>query len=228
MPSDKFQQFLANIYAHGNARANKFLVEITPPPKLGVPLESLRQLSFTTETVNIPSQTIATSELKINGLPIIPIPSQFSFGNSLDITFNLSEDYRERNIFTLWQNLVYSVGGKGFNYYNDYVGQIVVKPLKYYSGKGEPGNDDTPALSFIFRNCFPTALQELSYNWGTADKLAQGVTFSFFSMETQVRTGANYDLQSIFPDLFGSDGGFPIPPSGDSLIPLLARFGLPT
>lgn len=227
MASDKFQQFLTSIYGYGNARSNRYLVEITPPPKLRIPGDIIRQLSFTTESVEIPSQTVSTAEAKINGLPIMPMPNQFSFGNTINISFNLSEDYRERSFLTLWQNLVYSVSQKGFNYYNDYIGQIIVKPLKYYNTSktnGKNGSDSNEAMTLKFKNCFPVAIQELGFNWGPGDKLVQGATFSFFTLEIESPNKAGtpvYDLR----DLFGSDGGIGIPPSGLSSIPPLARFG---
>jgi hypothetical protein len=229
MPTnDKFQQFLTNLFASSNARGNRYEVQIIPPPSLYSVIPNmdylLRLLTFTTETVEIPSQTVGTSESKINGLPVIPVASQFSFGNNLNITLNLSEDYRERNFLLLWQDLVYSGPGRssnqGFNYYDDYIGQILVKPLKYYSGKNSESEqlDSNPAMSVIFRNCFPVAIQELSFNWGASnDKLTQGVTFSFFSAETQINDPRSqnkaYDLNNLFP----------LRP--ESNIPLLSRIG---
>ena len=224
--NDKFQQFLTNIYAHGNARANRYLVEIVPPAKLygSIPNPDyfLRLLSFTTETVEIPSLTVATAESKINGLPVIPIPNQYSYSNILNMSMNLSEDYRERNFLLLWQDLVYSGSGRsvnqGFGYYDDYVGQILVKPLKYYSGRSSPQElDANPAMTIRFRNCFPSAIQELSYNWGTSDKLTQGVTFSFHSVETDIEGVASQNRALELENLF------PFRP--ESAIPLLSRIG---
>jgi hypothetical protein len=182
MISDKFNNFLSNTYAANIARANRFEVEITPPAKLGIDYTLLRHLTFVTESVQIPSQTVATTESKVNGLPVIPMPYQFSYGNQLNMTFNLSQDYRERNLLLLWQNLVYKpLGGlrQGFGYYNDYVGTIIVKALDY---------SNEVVQHFIFRNCFPSAVLDMSYNWGNSEKMNQEVTFTFFSMETSVST----------------------------------------
>jgi len=181
--ASKLDQFYSNVFQTGIARANRFEVFITPPTGAGYSsLNSsalLRHMSFVCESVEIPSQTLATAESKINGLPVIPVPYSFSYSNQINLTFKLSEDYRERNMLLLWQDLVYKPG-RGFSYYNEYVGTIVVRPMN----TSEKINQE-----FIFRNCFPTAVQELRYDWGSMNEnLKQGVTFSFYSMETQTTT----------------------------------------
>jgi hypothetical protein len=188
MATSKLDQFLANAWETGIARANRFEVFITPPSGGGFSglnaAELLRHLSITCEAVEIPSQTIATAELKINGLTVIPMPYSFSYTNQINLTFKLSEDYRERNALLAWQDLVFG-NGRGFGYYNEYVGTITVRALNIAN---------ETIQEFIFRNCFPITVQDLSYNWGSSNEyLRQSVTFSFYTMETQtkqIRTSA--------------------------------------
>ena len=197
MATSKLDQFLANAWETGIARANRFEVFITPPSGKGFgslnSSELLRHLSLTCEAVEIPGQSIATAELKINGLTAIPIPYSFSYGNQLNLTFKLSEDYRERNAMLVWQDLVFG-NGRGFSYYNEYVGTITVRAL----------NTANEAIQeFIFRNCFPITIQDLSYNWGSSNEtLKQSVTFSFYTMETEtssIRSSAVKPIYSGFP-----------------------------
>ena len=198
MATSKIDQFLANAFETGIARANRFEVFITPPSGKGFSSlnssDLLRHLSLTCESVDIPGQTIATAELKINGLTVIPIPYSFSYTNQLTLTFKLSEDYRERNAMLAWQDLVFG-NGRGFSYYNEYVGTIIVRPLDL---------KNNPIQEFIFRNCFPITVQDLSYNWGSVNEnLKQSVTFSFYTMETETssnRTSAVKPIYSGFPN----------------------------
>lgn len=197
MATTKLDQFLANAWDTGVARANRFEVFITPPSGKGFSAlnssDLLRHLSLTCESVDIPGQSISTAELKINGLTVIPIPYSFSYTNQLTLTFKLSQDYRERNAMLAWQDLVFG-NGRGFSYYNEYVGTIVVRAL-------DTANE--AIQEFIFRNCFPITVQDLSYNWASSNEnLKQSVTFSFYSMETETsatRSSAVKPIYSGFP-----------------------------
>lgn len=172
-------QFLANLGVTGFAKPNRFEVFIIPPSKNYTELSSqglLRHMTLVCEAVEIPSQTISTAELRLNGLPIIPIPYEFSYTNTLNLTFKLSEDYRERNMLLAWQDNVYRPG-KGFSFYNDYTGTIIVRSLN---------SANTPIQEIIFRNCFPTSVNDIQYNWASNNEyLRQMASFSFFTMETQ-------------------------------------------
>lgn len=180
----RLDRFYSNLWKTGISRPERFDVLILPPSKMAGSSQTIvKHLPFVCETVEIPSQTVATAEFKINGLPDVPIPYKFSFGNSINLSFKLSQDLRERNFLLTWQSKIYTP--LGFSYYNDYVGTIIVKPVAM---------DNTTQHEFIFRNCFPVAIQELGYNWGDANNnLKQGVTFSFFSAE--VRQNAEYKQQ---------------------------------
>jgi hypothetical protein len=195
--ASKLDQFLANAWETGIARANRFEVFITPPSSKGFSSlnsnELLRHLSLTCEAVEIPGQSITTAELKINGLTVIPVPYSFSYTNQINLTFKLSEDYRERNAMLAWQDLVFG-NGRGFGYYNEYVGTITVRPL----------NTANEAIQeFIFRNCYPITIQDLGYNWASSNEaLKQTVTFSFYTMETQtgsIRSSGTKPLYSGIP-----------------------------
>jgi hypothetical protein len=172
-------QFYSNLFATGIAKPNRFEVLVIPPPGSPVSLNSaalLRQFSLTCEGVDIPSQSLATFEAKINGLPVIPMPYQLNYGNIVTLTFKLSSDYRERNAMLVWQSLVHRPG-RGFSYYNEYVGTILVRPLDLQ------GN---PVQEFVFRNCFPSVINDIQYNWASNNEnIKQTVAFSFFSAETR-------------------------------------------
>lgn len=216
MISNKFNQFLSNTYAAGIARANRFEVEITFPPALQ--LSSLaRHMSFVAQAVTIPAQTLATTEVKLNGLIAIPMPYSFSYGNQLNMTFALSADYRERNAMLIWQNLIYSISGdkQGFGYYDEYAnGTIIVKALNY-------ANDTVQR--FIFRNCYPSAILETSYGWDNSDRLNQEVTFTFFSVETAISSGAeNSPLGDVIPKMpIKFDGSQTVYPLTGGIVPSL-------
>jgi hypothetical protein len=95
----------------------------------------------------------------------------------------------------VWQNLIYRPG-RGFSYYNEYVGTVVVRPLDIQ------GN---VVQEFIFRNCFPAIINDIQYNWAANNEnIKQTVSFSFFAMETRSRTNQNpqNDYQAVAPGLF--------------------------
>lgn len=187
-------EFYSNLFQTGIAKPNKFEVHITPPNSNAALGNSalLRHFSLTCESVDIPSQSLLTFEAKINGIPVIPLPYQLNYGNTVTLTFKLSSDYRERNAMLLWQSLVYRPG-RGFSYYNEYVGTIVVRPLDLQ------GN---PVQEFVFRNCFPSVINDIQYNWASNNEnLKQTVAFSFFSAETR-SISSSAPRYAVGPGLF--------------------------
>jgi len=203
--ASKLDQFYSDLARTGMARPTRFEVQITPPFNNKTKTSALnsqdvlRHMTLTCESAELPSQSLATTEYKINGLPVIPLPYSFSYTNQLTLTFKLSEDYRERNMFLVWQDFVYRVG-TGFSYYDEYIGTIILRPLN---------TANEVMQEFIFRNCFPITVQDLQYNWASVNEnLKQVVTFSFFSMEAQsssVRNGFSTPKFSGFP--LGFDSG---------------------
>jgi hypothetical protein len=200
MPT-KLDQFYSSAWTTGIARPNRFEVIINFPSLGGITeLNSQtlsRHLSFVCEQVEIPSQTIATAESRINGLPVIPIPYSFSYTNQLNLSFKLSENFIERKMLLLWQSLIYNPGS-GFNYYNNYIGTILVRPMNAAN---------VVKQEFLFRNCFPITIQDLQLNWGSNNEsLKQGATFSFFSAEVR-DTVSSSNSQSGNPLLISGHEG---------------------
>lgn len=173
----KIDQHLSNLYQSGIARLNRFEVEIFPPAIPGLYTQPIIQsLKLACQSANIASQTIATFESQINGNPVFQLPYQFSFGNTLDLTFKLSTDFRERNIFLIWQNLIYSPG-QGFSYYNEYLGTIVLYSLDLNLKQRQ---------KVTFRNAFPVTIQDINFDWGADGYATQGISFSFYAAETEI------------------------------------------
>lgn len=206
--ANKIDLFYSDLFRSGLARPNRFEVIITPPVSSDSLLHSqglLRHLTISCESVELPSNVISTIDYKVNGLMPQSLPYSFSYGGTLDITFRLSEDYKERNFLLAWQNLIYTPV-VGFKYYNEYQGTIVVRPLTYHQSQGEESNQE-----FVLYNCFPTTVQNLSYDQGMGNSyLKQTASFSFYYIETRKISVAtsNKNIDSLrFDDISRFNNG---------------------
>lgn len=125
-----------NRFAKGVARANRYVVTITPPKGLLLQFSLSQDLTIACESVELPGSQLATGEDKQFG-PIRKIP-YLNIYTDLAIRFICSDDLRERYFFDAWQDLVLkrddivgSTTKESFKvgFYDDYVTTISIKVL---------------------------------------------------------------------------------------------------
>lgn len=120
----------ARISDHGLTSPNRFIVEFKSPPGLiGLfPPGTQERLAIQCEVVALPGKAFSTQENRIWG-PLRKLPYQPTFTSSIDITFRVGTDFKERSIFDEWQRLVMSPDTNMFNYYNEYTTGILIHQL---------------------------------------------------------------------------------------------------
>ena len=151
------QAFIANMSKSGGfARPSQYEVIINPPNKvefvdrlfdgqnIGVGrsandryvrgnLDNLsavsKQLTLQCQTVTMPSHDLQTQNRAYASEPGREMVQTHGYAGTIDCTFLLSNDLREKHYFELWQSLAVDNYTHKANYYDDYIGSMEIYQL---------------------------------------------------------------------------------------------------
>ena len=125
----------------GYAQPNRYEVIILPPSKLNIgggnsqnifaslmqtqsSSNDLRQLSLRASNLTLPGRNLATSEEGNIYGPNREIVEGVTYADDISISFQASNDLKERVFFENWQKLAFNETSWNIGYYWDYVGTI--------------------------------------------------------------------------------------------------------
>lgn len=117
----------SRIAQYGLTRPNRFQLEIGPPQKEASLLSGLikERLAIQCETTELPGKSFSTEDHRIYG-PIRKHPFTATFTSTIDLTFRIGTDYKERSLFDEWQGIIMNPSTNMFGYYQDYVVDFVI------------------------------------------------------------------------------------------------------
>ena len=148
---DKFRAAMGK--AKGFARPSKFAVRINPPTlvsQIGNAFysangatdetgniefikahnairemyQSMRgQIELFCSSVEMPGHDLQTQQIQHGSAPVRDMVTSHGFEGTINATFYLSEDLKERHFFEQWQRLAVNVESHKANFYDDYIGQ---------------------------------------------------------------------------------------------------------
>ena len=113
-------RLLSDVSSRGIARNNRYDVVIAPPGGFG----DATQLSISCEIASLPGKGYATTDRRTYG-PLVKVPYEKLY-NEIQMTFRCDADMSEKKFFDSWYDLVAVPGSHHFNYYDDYVGTIII------------------------------------------------------------------------------------------------------
>ena len=150
------QAFISNMSKSGGfARPSQYEVKINPPRTLSLnqglrvegrnvdvlstrnsamkalqSMESVKgQLSLQCQTVTMPSHDLQTQNRAYASEPGREMVQTHGYAGTIDCTFLLSNDLKEKHYFELWQSLAVDNYTHKANYYDDYVGSMEIYQL---------------------------------------------------------------------------------------------------
>lgn len=162
----------ARISQFGLTRSNRFQVELAPPIKLLPLLPPLfkERLAIQCETAQLPGKSFSTQEHRIYG-PIRKFPYVATFTSSIDLTFRLGLDYKERSVFDLWQSIIMNPTTNMFGYYLEYVTDLVIHQFN---------QEDERIYSVKILEAWPEAIQPIEFSSEAQNTYnRQTITFAF-------------------------------------------------
>ena len=182
------QRFMSTMNQQPPAKTSNFEVRIFS--KLG----SVNDLTFRAESVALPGRSVATTDF-------FDVGPQRKMGYSAiyletAINFILSERYNEKEYFDQWIDAIVgphrvqrNPGGNRFNagYYDDYKGTV---DIQNFSSTGQP------TYITSLKEAWPISIAAIALDWGSADLVKLGVTFSYRYYEqvkVPIQTGLGTD-----------------------------------
>ena len=115
----------------GLAMANMFLVQL-PVSIPGIPNINSRTLNILCKSVQLPGRQVTTAP-KIIG----PKEVKHAYGileDDVAMNFQVLNDYKIKNYFEKWQNLVINENTRELNYFNEYTRDVKIFQLRKRSG----------------------------------------------------------------------------------------------
>jgi len=215
----------ARISKHGLTSPNRFVVEFTSPPKLAQLFnrEHQERLAIQCETTSLPGKSFSTQENRIWG-PIRKLPYTPTFTSTIEMTFRVGTDFRERTLFDVWNGFVMNPDNNMFNYYSEYTTQVIIHQLdredkRIYSvrldevwpeaiGPIDLSSDVTngynkQTITFAFRQWKDVTSETFPFIFATTTTVQKGVAGSGIGTFLMRAAGAFYDQ---LPRITGSGG----------------------
>lgn len=110
------------------ARPNLYQIEIFPPSGLQVDNETLRGICLNCKQTSFPGKTLETQQFIGGGYIARPTVYAASYA-PITTTFYLSGDHKEKRLFDEWMKMTYNETTNTLNYYDDYIGTLIVSQL---------------------------------------------------------------------------------------------------
>jgi len=195
--------FTSQINKSGFAKLSDFEVEM-PNIVGGVKIDStgVDYLKYRIASIDMPPRSITFSDYRDYGVPY-KIPTQSNF---IDVTMQVicSHDYREREYFLKWQDLIVGkhrkLGTETFTtssevrsqwdiaYYKDIVSTITIKN---YSEDGKTKYE----IKLI--DAFPGLVGNMTMSWSTSEFAVFPVTINYRYFQDRLVTGGAPDFAAV-------------------------------
>ena len=164
--------FLSEFHSdNGYALPSHYDVVITSPGE-----GDARKISLRCESLDLPGRALNTSP-DSNMYGIAPeIVDGITFGGTLSITFQASNDLEERVFFESWQEMAWDRGTWNVKYYRDYVKEVEIYVLD---------QKNTRRYGIKLMECFPKEIGPSSLDGGPASDIIKiPITMQYKYWET--------------------------------------------
>lgn len=167
---EKFISHLNNTQGGGDyARPNKFRVTIAGADE---------SMMLNVRAFMFPSKSIMTSDYQLGGGPYVNIPYGILF-NDATMTLRCSENHREREFFSKWQQTNIIDESYDLKFHKSMVREITVHQLGNPEGAAETEQAFDKYVC-TFHGAFPKTITEIPLDMGATDQVGElNVTFNY-------------------------------------------------
>lgn len=169
MATYDFQQFTASL-AKGNARTNRFEVQINLPLALQVAYEGQKDLNIRLESVSFPGKNIRTVTNENVYGPTYEMAQGLTYAESVAMNFYLSSSHFERTYFMNWLDMIVKPDSYNLEYYDNYKRNISI----YQMNKT---NERTAGIKLL--DCYPKTIGAIEYSQENGEVGQISVEFVF-------------------------------------------------
>ncbi len=178
------QEFIANMNTNvgGFARPTKYEVWIYPPGAISK-REINDQLTLQCVAVEMPGHDLETQSRQHGSEPERQMVQSHEYEGTIDATFLLSHDLRERSYFEKWQSLAVNKTTHKANYYDNYIGTMFISQLS-----SAPGIE-LPSYTMKVEEVYPVTVGSIEYSAESTDEVAEQ------TIKFQYRKWSNIDVE---------------------------------
>jgi len=202
-----------NVSAGPSLRCN-YLVTVCPPLLLKLPeflggqyggaavsFVGARQVSILALNASLPGRVISTTPHRMYGT-VREMPYGVLYA-PMQITFLCTNSMLERTLFNIWQENIMNHKSYYMNYYNDYVGSIVIQKMSDSKDVGSLAGE--VVSTYVLEEAYPKIIAEQELSYGSKNEyMTLTVEFSYArwkntlsDLETFAKAAASVALDNI-------------------------------
>jgi hypothetical protein len=192
MSKSSLDNFISKVRQEGLLLGSHFYI-ILPPPFTGEwENQNLKDIMMLCESINVPSHTIATSDVRVFGenrehayMPLY---------GSIQATFLLDRNTRVKKFFEQWMNMVVDREKRTVGYYNNFTTYMYI----FITDR-----DENVVNAVLCKDVFPKVISEIRLDYSSKDVLRLSVDFSVKSWET-VSVNESGDISEAYAIRFNA------------------------
>lgn len=141
--------------------------------KTGFLKNKASQVSMLAESISIPGRQLLSTEHRIFGT-VRKMPYGVLY-EDFTVTFICTNSMVERTFFDVWQQTIISPGSQYMEFYENYVGSIIIQKI---SNNTEP-NVGEKASKYVLQEAYPISIQSQELSYGDTEYLKLTVQFAY-------------------------------------------------
>ena len=211
----KIQSFQST-FNKGIARPNLFSVEFPRTPG-GIAYNN-DEMELRVQSVTMPGKNITTTPNDNAYGPSYEMANGISYAEEIAVTYILDQDHRAREFWNTWQDVVVNPSTYDLNYYDDYIGTMVIYQLD---------QNDQIASAIQINEVFPKSVSPVEYSMESGSSILTVTVNIAFKNWTPLVT--NFAGQSVANWIDDSNASVPnrVGLALSELYKLQSKFGIP-
>lgn len=141
--------------------------------KTGFLKNKAKQVSLLAESISIPGRQLLSTEHRIFGT-VRKMPYGVLY-EDLTATFICTNSMVERTFFDVWQQVIISPGSQYMEFYENYVGSIVIQKI---SNNTKPSKSEKLS-TYVLQEAYPISIQSQELSYGDTEYLKLTVQFAY-------------------------------------------------
>ena len=158
-------EFIASVKTQGMMRSNRYTVtmgDVVNDP------DNLRQIMMYCADVQLPGVNMSTAQLRTYG-ELREVPYEKLFGD-INLTFYVDTNMNVKNYFDRWMGLIQDPYTRSFNYYTNYIAQMVIT-VEDYSNNAQ--------YDINLYECYPKQIGQIQIGYDQKDIMKLQVTMQY-------------------------------------------------
>ena len=190
----------------GFARPSRYEFEIFPPRAISK-REINDQLTLQCVAVEMPGHDLQSQTRQHASEPEREIVQYHDYEGTIDATFLLSDDLREKTYFEKWQSLAVNKYTHKAEYYDDYIGRMFIyqlSPNPEYDTKYQLGifaNPETPSYGMLVEEVYPATIGTIEYSADSTDEVAELTVKFAYHRWVNLDYAGRKEINKLFGDM---------------------------